>query len=122
MNIWNGKEIIIDESGKNVTGQLELTENIPGKEEIKRSVSIEDGKVIYKQDDVDIIGKRTSKGFVLRGIELDTERTKKCIICGNYKNIKDFWDSDRKIYSNLCEECREDSYIEEEESSPCWIR
>jgi hypothetical protein len=122
MNVWNGKELIIDDSGKNATCQLQLTEQIPGEEEIKRSVSIEDGRVLDKQDDVDIIGKRTSKGFVLRGIELNTERTKKCIICGKYKNIKDFWDSDRKNYSNLCKECRENSYIIEEECSPCWIR
>lgn len=80
MNVWNGKEIIIDDSGKNANCQLVLTERIPDTEEIIRHVNIEDGKVVDKFDDVDIIGKRTSKGFILKGIELNTERTKKCTI------------------------------------------
>ena len=124
MNVWNGKEIIIDDSGKNASRQLILTERIPDTEEIKRSITIEDGRIIDKLDDVDIIGKRTSKGFIVRGIELNTERTKKCIICEKYKNIKDFWDSDRETYSKLCKECRENECAigDDEECASCWIR
>lgn len=110
MNIWND-EIIINDTGKNATCQLRLTERIPGTKEIKRCVSIKDGKVINKPDDVDIIGENTSKGFIIRGIELNTERTNKCITCGEHKNVKDFWDNNRREYSKLCKECRNNTYI-----------
>jgi hypothetical protein len=122
MNIWNTEELIIDHSGKKTNQELLLKENIPGKEEIKRYVKIEDGKVIEKPEDIDLIGKRTSKGFILEGLKINQEIKKKCIICDKCKNILDFWDKDKNSYSNVCNECREDSFIDKEDCDECWIR
>ncbi len=49
--------------------QIMLTEKISGKE-IKRLVTIEEGEIIEKPDDVDLLGILTSEGFSVRGLQL----------------------------------------------------
>ena len=72
--IWKKGLIIRDDLGKEVTNQMKLTDRTTGKE-IKRYVEIENGKVIRKPEDIDILGEETPKGFVLRGIALKDRHT-----------------------------------------------
>ena len=50
--------------------QIMLKENIPGKKAISRMVTIEDGKIIQKPDDVQLLGTLTSDGFVVTGLQI----------------------------------------------------
>ena len=50
--------------------QIMLKENIPGKKAISRLVTIENGEVIEKPDDVQLLGKLTSEGFVVSGLQI----------------------------------------------------
>lgn len=109
-DVWNN-ETIIEYSGKRASCQLSLTENIPGMEIIKRNVTIEDGKVIDKPDDVDIIGERTPNGFILMGLQYNAKRIKKCATCEEDKELLDFWDNERSVYSKLCKDCRNNKNI-----------
>lgn len=49
--------------------QMMLTEKFSGKE-IKRLVTIEDGEIIEKPDDVELLGILTPEGFSVRGLQL----------------------------------------------------
>ena len=71
---WKKGLIIRNDNGEEVTNQMMLTDRTTGKE-IKRYVEIENGKVIIKPEDVEILGEETSKGFVLRGITLKNRYT-----------------------------------------------
>lgn len=50
--------------------QIMLKENIPGKKAISRLVTIEDGEIIEKPDDVQLLGTLTSEGFVVTGLQI----------------------------------------------------
>lgn len=50
--------------------QIMLKENIPGKREISRLVTIENGEIIEKPDDVQLLGTLTSEGFVVTGLQI----------------------------------------------------
>lgn len=50
--------------------QIMLKENIPGQEPISRLVTIEDGIIIQKPDDVQLLGDLTSEGFVVSGLQI----------------------------------------------------
>lgn len=71
---WKKGLIIRDDYGKEVTNQMMLTDRTTGKE-IKRYVEIENGKVVRKPKDVEILGENTPNGFILRGITLKNRYT-----------------------------------------------
>lgn len=50
--------------------QIMLKEMIPGKKAISRTVTIENGEIIEKSDDVQLLGTLTSDGFVVTGLQI----------------------------------------------------
>lgn len=71
---WKKGLIIRDDNGKEVTNQMMLIDISTG-EEIKRHVKIKNGKVIKKSRHIEILGEKTYKGFILRGITLKNKFT-----------------------------------------------
>lgn len=69
MDIWNpGMKIVKEGSKEWDTLQMQLTDRTTGRE-VKRKVTIINGSVAEKPDDVDIIGDVTPLGFIARGLQ-----------------------------------------------------
>ena len=69
MTIWNQTFLIKGEE----TCEMEITEK-EGKGRISRKVKIQNGRVIEKPDDVNILGEETPDGFIVSGLEIIRKR------------------------------------------------
>lgn len=65
------------------TCEIEITEKVGNSGKVKRKVKIQNGKVIEKPRDVDILGKETPDGFIIEGLQLKTKRRKTHVYRGD---------------------------------------
>lgn len=98
--------------------QIMLTERIPGKKEISRLVTIEDGEIVEKPEDVEILGILTPEGFTVRGLRIknENEDMARCIICGKDDCAYKFWTSENHPWMKLCEVCWDLPYKEKQDA------
>lgn len=87
--------------------QIMLTERIPGQKAINRLVTIENGEIIEKPDDVRLLGTLTSDGFVVTGLQIikDDSGKAKCIICDKEYDIYQLYISDNHPWKKVCQVC-----------------
>lgn len=71
MDIWTS-----DMKLEKKSFQIILKEIILGKEIISRLITVENGKIIEKPDNVQLLGKLTSEGFVVRGLQIIKDEDK----------------------------------------------
>ena len=72
MAIWKSYMSIKDQK----TCEIEITEKVGISGKVKRKVKIQNGKVVEKPRDVDILGTETTDGFIITGLQLKTKRRK----------------------------------------------
>lgn len=96
--------------------QIMLKEMIPGKEEISRLVTIEDGEIIEKPDDVDLLGDLTSEGFVVTGLKIKKSGNgkTKCIMCSEEFDEIELWISTNHPWMKICSKCWEMPFDEKQ--------
>lgn len=81
-SIWNQTMLIDGEQ----TFEMLITEQ-EGKGRISRKVIIQNGKVIEKPADVNILGENTPEGFVISGLEIVRKRKIRDINVRKTKNL-----------------------------------
>lgn len=82
MSIWKQTMLIKGEQ----TCEIEISEK-EGEGRISRKVKIQNGKVIEKPADVNILGTETKDGFIISGLEIVRKRKKRDInIIADKKN------------------------------------
>lgn len=69
MSIWKQTMLIMGEQ----TCEIKISE-IHGEGRISRKVKIQNGKVIEKPADVNILGEETPDGFIISGLEIIRKR------------------------------------------------
>lgn len=69
MSVWKQPMIISGEK----TFEMKITER-DGKGKISRTVVVQNGQVIEKPADVNILGEETPEGFIVSGLEIIRKR------------------------------------------------
>lgn len=82
MSIWKQTMLIKGEQ----TCEIEISEKI-GEGRISRKVKIQNGKVVDKPADVNILGEETPDGFIISGLEIVRKRNIRNINVRRDKNL-----------------------------------
>lgn len=113
MDVWT-KEMKLEKK----SCQIMLSECIQGRYKVSRLVTIENGEIIEKPDDIELLGMSTPEGFSVRGLRIikDDESKANCIICGKEYRISEFWISEIHSWMKLCDTCWHLPYEEKEKA------
>ncbi len=87
--------------------QIMLTECIPDRDTVSRLVTIENGEIIEKSDDIELLGISTPEGFSVRGLRIikDDEDKTNCIMCNKEYLIHELWTNKNHSWMKLCDTC-----------------